>query len=492
MNLIQKFQESFFDQFATYTKGALPPPGSVLRQATLSGFILALDLMFVLDTSGTVGRKGFNISKTFVLNTAKEFSMGKDLVHIGAIAYSTKAFIISPFIASYEGFRHAVQQFQYQGGRTNTTGALLEAQAIFLSSPRNVARLKRVLIMVTDGRSTNKTHRLSPKEVVPQLANNSIEIFVFGVGRKTKEEELEAIASPPAHRHVFLTVNFKDFQNFAEYVRPKNISYDCGIAGAPGFHTRVLNGKASVYGAWPWLASIYIKDYLSDDFKLSCGGTLVSDRWIITAAHCVYHYHLDKKRIIVKVGDYYRHLEDPYEEAFELDEREDIVFGDSSNSKPYNPWKEDNDIAMMKLNRTIKFNRYVRPVCLLKPIHHNSDKLTSPGSRATVVGWGYYVVAESKLALIPLETTLSIMNNSVCSGKIGRTLTENMICAKGINTDACPGDSGGPLMCQAEDNRFSLCGIVSFGKSDSCDADGYGGYTRTFKFLDIIKSKITS
>ena len=269
----------------------------------------------------------------------------------------------------------------------------------------------------------------------------------------------------------------------------EKITSVCGIAGAPGFHARVLNGKRSSYGAWPWLASIYIKGpQQKDQFELSCGGTLVNKRWVITAAHCVYDYQFNKKRIRVKLGDYFRHVKDPDEETFQLDDSEDITFG-GSGTDMYNPWTYDNDIAMMKLNREVIFNSFIRPICLLQPLHHNVI-LTNPGSVATVVGWGIHTVGGKTLSLSPLETTVAIHRNSRCNqANSGRSLTDKMICARGKNSDACPGDSGSPLMCQSNDNRFSLCGIVSFGRNATCSV-GYGVYTKTFNFLNTIKSKI--
>ena len=255
----------------------------------------------------------------------------------------------------------------------------------------------------------------------------------------------------------------------------------------------MINGKHSAYGAWPWLASIYIRGPGSNDpFQLRCGGTLVSKRWVITAAHCVYRYHYNKKLIQVKLGDHYRNIKDLHEETFELDDNEDIVFGGNGHAKVYHPQRANNDIALMKLNRDVNFNSFVRPICLLKSRYHDVN-LTTPGSRATVVGWGLYTEQSSSPSLVPREITVSILENTRCNKQtIGQSLTENMICAKGTKTDACIGDSGGPLMCQAEDNRFSLCGIVSFGKDSKCNPDGYGGYTRTFKFMDTIRSKITT
>lgn len=259
---------------------------------------------------------------------------------------------------------------------------------------------------------------------------------------------------------------------------------ECGIAGAPGFHARVLNGRYSAYGAWPWLASIYIKQPFATDFELTCGGTLVNKRWVITAAHCIYNYESNPGNIRVKLGDHFRHRDDSNEQTFDV---EAMHFG-GSKAQPYNFQTQDNDIAMIKLDRDVTYGKYVRPICLMKPRHHDPS-MTTPGKKATVVGWGYYKVSGQQPANNPLEATILIHNNPRCEGgHVGRSLTSSMICAKGTSTDACPGDSGGPLMCQSDvDNRFSLCGIVSFGRAGECQVGGYGVYTKTVSYIDAIR-----
>jgi hypothetical protein len=488
--LLGKLQKNFFERYATYTQEAQPPPSSVLRSSTHpNDSILALDLILVLDTSGSVGEDEFETgAKVFARRMSNAFHIAEDSTHIGAIAFGTKVYKICNLISSHQQFTDVLDGFQYKGGMTNTTGALQEAIIMFLSSLRKISRLKRVLILVTDGKSN--MHKLKPydNQVLSNLSKYSIERYVFGITSAINQEELENIASPPPDRHVFYVDNFNVFRRFAEFIGPGKIIDDCGIAGAPGFHARVLNGQLSLYGGWPWLAAIYTKGPKpSDQFKLTCGGTLVSKRWIVTAAHCIFIHQFDKQRIQVKLGDHFRFMVDPYEETYGVDERQAIIFG--GIGKYYNPYSHDNDIALIKLNRDVTFNRFVRPICLLKPFHHN-DNLIRPGSRATIVGWGYFTVNGNIQAVSPRETTVTIHDNLRCNAqRVGRTLTDAMICARGNTTDACPGDSGGPLMCQADDNRFSLCGIVSFGKGKTCNT-GYGVYTKTFKFMTTIKSVI--
>ena len=221
--LIRQFQEDFFDPYRTFTKEAMPPPDSSGRSATYhDDSILALDLIFVLDTSGSVGSQNFAHVKKLVNRMANAFNFGKDSTYMGAIAFGTVVYDISPLTSSPREFVKKVTDFQYKSGGTNTTGALLEAKNMFLSSPRNVERLKRVLILVTDGHSN--THKTKPADMVGQLASHSIERYVFSIGTHTNINEIRAIASPPSDRHVFNVSSFKVFAKFAEFVKPsKNI-----------------------------------------------------------------------------------------------------------------------------------------------------------------------------------------------------------------------------------------------------------------------------
>ena len=184
--------------------------------------VISLDLIFVLVTSGKVKRKIFESMKAFVQRMVDAFFEVRSLVHLGAIAVGTTLYDISPLTSSFNEFLHAVIKFQHQDGGTNITGALLEARNMFLSSRRNASRLKRVLILITDGRSSRHSIRSGLADMVPDLARHSIERYVFFVGNRVNGNELRAIASPPRDRHVFSVTTFSVFQHFAEFVMASN------------------------------------------------------------------------------------------------------------------------------------------------------------------------------------------------------------------------------------------------------------------------------
>ena len=261
----------------------------------------------------------------------------------------------------------------------------------------------------------------------------------------------------------------------------------CGVAGAPGFHLRVVGGVSSIYGAWPWLASIYVRTSpYTDNFTLVCGGSLINERWVISAAHCI--WHRSNLSLIIKLGDYVPNKDDPYEQTFEV---ESMKFGGNS-TQTYNYSISDNDIVLIKLSRNVTYTKYVRPICLLEQRHRDTS-LILPSKSATVVGWGLYKENSKVYPNTPVEATIQFFERSKCNDHFGGiVLTRNMLCAKGYQSDACLGDSGGPLMCQSEvDNRFTLCGIVSFGKELTCRKGVYGVYTKVFNYGSAITT-ITS
>lgn len=179
--------------------------------------VLALDMIFVMDTSGSVGLSDFNSIKSFVHKMAKEFVISRDSTNMGAIAFGTSVYVISELSSSRTAFLDSVSNFQYKSGMAITTAALLKADSMFTSSTRSGSRLKRVLILITDGRSNSHPRR--PEEVVPQLASHSVERFAFGVGN-AYQPEINAIASPPTDAHVFNVTDFSVFHEFADAIIP--------------------------------------------------------------------------------------------------------------------------------------------------------------------------------------------------------------------------------------------------------------------------------
>ncbi|XP_044729137.1 modular serine protease-like [Chrysoperla carnea] len=248
----------------------------------------------------------------------------------------------------------------------------------------------------------------------------------------------------------------------------------------------------------PWHAAIYEK--INGTYDQMCGGSIITETIIVTAAHCFFNYSVspyvlkDNKndRFAVAVGKKYRSWDS------ELDtkaQRFTIKF-------KVHPDFLDNDfrfdIAVVKLNKPISFNLKVRPICVDWSNKKNPIRFDKPG---IVAGWGITdredVMSHSeKLQAVNLpyvdkatcikyfqdslpEFTVFITPDSFCGGNRNGSIT-------------CPGDSGGGFAFK-EGNRYYLRGITSTGPSRNlfaCDIYEYAVFTDIQSHLNFIKENI--
>jgi len=209
--------------------------------------------------------------------------------------------------------------------------------------------------------------------------------------------------------------------------------------------------------------------------KLYCGGSLISNQFIITAAHCVKGINHGKIRLIL--GDHDRRHNEAHQELRFI---EKVFINPHFVKKTFN-----NDIALIKMKSKVDFTDYIRPVCL-------PSKDRSYNNHSTiVVGWGK--LSEGGLpANVLQEVLVPIISQKQCRHKTSYRqdeITENMFCA-GFDQgkiDACQGDSGGPAVWKGDGNGFfTQIGIVSWGQG--CARAGYPGvYTRIGRYRQWIK-----
>ncbi|KGL87346.1 Granzyme A, partial [Charadrius vociferus] len=228
----------------------------------------------------------------------------------------------------------------------------------------------------------------------------------------------------------------------------------------------IIGGHVVHPHSWPYMAAI------QNENSTVCGGALVENQWVLTAAHC----ELNKSEVRVVLGAH----------QASIAEKEQQIFGVMHYfPNPQFAWSSmENDIMLLKLNGIAKQNKYVQPLSL--PDFYEDIK---PGTKCKVAGWGD--TSSGKPSKCLRETTLKIVDRKSCESKYRKytKITSNMLCAVGGKKyrkgDACQGDSGGPLICAG---RYS--GIVSFGKG--CGKRHMPGvYTRlTEKYIDWIKKII--
>ncbi|KAK8766770.1 hypothetical protein V5799_006443 [Amblyomma americanum] len=142
-----------------------------------------------------------------------------------------------------------------------------------------------------------------------------------------------------------------------------------------------------------------------------------------------------------------------------------------------------NDIAVLRLERPVTFNKYIRPVCLPeRPVETYFSKT------AVATGWGTLKFGGPSSNVLR-EVELIVWNNTDGNQRFTQPITEVFLCAgaKKREGDTCQGDSGGPLMVQTRPNQWTLIGVTSWG--NGCGMRDFPGvYTRISHFLNYIEN----
>ncbi|RWS08533.1 prophenoloxidase activating enzyme-like protein [Dinothrombium tinctorium] len=222
--------------------------------------------------------------------------------------------------------------------------------------------------------------------------------------------------------------------------------------------SRIVGGKMTRPGEWPWMAALFIEE--GGIKTAQCGGALITHDAVLTASHCLVESssRTPASRLTVRLGEYNIEKETPDDAAQDF-AVESVITHSEYNSKTYL-----NDIAILKLKRSVSFSKRISPICL--PFENRKLKEENiEGRSATITGWGR-ITYNGPSSEVLLKAEINIVNQEQCRKALERwiRITEKYLCAgsKGSKRDSCQGDSGGPLVMY-ESGRWYLMGIVSFG-----------------------------
>ncbi|XP_060930795.1 chymotrypsin-like elastase family member 2A [Limanda limanda] len=251
-------------------------------------------------------------------------------------------------------------------------------------------------------------------------------------------------------------------------------AYGCGLPTFPPLATRVVGGEDVRPQSWPWQISLQYNR--QGEWRHTCGGTLISNQWVLTAAHCIssgreYRVGLGKHNLIENEAG--------------------AVFMGTANiivHEKWNPFFIRNDIALIKLETPVSFSDSIMAACLPA-----AGFLLAHNEPCYVTGWGR-ISTGGPIADILQQALLPVVDHATCTKPDwwGSQVKDTMVCAGGDGVvSGCNGDSGGPLNCRGADGTWGVHGIVSFGSGLSCNFPKKPTvFTQVSSYSDWISSKM--
>merc|ERR1712193_188222 len=218
-----------------------------------------------------------------------------------------------------------------------------------------------------------------------------------------------------------------------------------GIEGPPS-KDRIVGGFEAEPNQWPWQVALFV------DNAWFCGGSLISENYVLTAAHCV------------DGASYYDIMAGAHNvRASSEPHRIEIT---SFEGQTHPEWDSNSlyaDIALVHLPEKVAFSEFIRPSCLPPASDANEQYV---GQLTTPVGWGKN--ADNAGGITPdlnMVSDLPVINPEACADYYGSIIYSGIMCidsagGKGV----CNGDSGGTLDIRQSEggNKWTQVGVTSF------------------------------
>ncbi|XP_030649762.1 serine protease 27 [Chanos chanos] len=257
-------------------------------------------------------------------------------------------------------------------------------------------------------------------------------------------------------------------------------SFNFAACGKRQITNRIVGGESALEGAWPWQVDVQI------DFNGHvCGGSLISNKWVLSAAHC-FPESSDKSSYVLYMG---RYQLNGINNNLQSSRVKRVVVASG-----YVDPQEGNDVALVELESPVTWTDYVQPICL-----PDAGLEFTGGTPCFVTGWGHIREGAPLVGAGTLqEVEVPIIDQAECrrmyqipSNSETVDILSDMLCAgfQDGGKDSCQGDSGGPLVCHTGNGTWVQAGIVSFGLG-CAQPNRPGIYARVSSFSDFIQATV--
>ncbi|XP_027732301.1 complement C2 [Vombatus ursinus] len=452
-----------------------------------------LNLYLLLDSSQSISEEDFGIFKESArLMVDRIFSFDIN-VSVGIVTFAkTPKVILSVTSKSSREETEVVKKLEdikYGdpdiGTGTNIYRAMKQIYDMMnnemVRRQKEWEEIRHAIILLTDGKSNMGGSPKAAVDLIEEVLNikadrkDYLDIYAIGVGKLDVDwKELNELGSKKdGERHAFILPDAKAllqvFENMLDV--SKFVDTICGVGN--------MSTNASSQERTPWHVTI------KPSSKETCRGALISDQWVLTAAHC-FHTHNDTKLWRVIVGDpkLKRGREMQIDQQFIPEEYDVYAKKNQGISEFYG-----NDIALLKLTEKVKMSSHARPICLPCTVGANLALRRSPAStcfdhenvflkKKEIPA--HFVSLDDQIMDIVLkeENERALCIQAVSQAKnlfpnltdVKEVVTDQFLCSgAGNEASPCKGESGGAVFLQKKYRYFQV-GVVSWGLYNPCSS----------------------